>query len=66
MIRLTFLVFITFRNITLFGKRDYLNLGGSLNQVGRITSNPSENPDLYYSVDGSFSFSSTTFLNTGN
>ena len=48
------------------GKGITLNVGGSLNQVGRITSNPSENPDLYYSVDGSFSFSSTTFLNTGN
>ena len=42
------------------------HVGGTLNQVGRITSNPSENPDLYYSIDGSFSFSSTTFLDTGN
>ena len=42
------------------------HVGGTLNQVGRITSNPSENPDLYYSIDGSFSFSSTTFLETGN
>ena len=40
--------------------------GGTVNQVGRITSNLSENPDLYYSIDGSFSFSSTTFLDTGN
>ena len=42
------------------------HIGGTLNQVGRITSNLSENPDLYYSIDGSFSLSSTAFLNTGN
>jgi len=39
---------------------------GSLNQVDRITSNPSENPDLYFSIDGGFSLSSTSFLDTGN
>ena len=48
------------------GKGISFQVGGSLNQVDRITSNPSENPDLYFSVDGGFSFSSTAFLDTGN
>jgi len=48
------------------GKGISFHVGGSLNQVDRITANPSENPDLYFSVDGGFSLSSTAFLNTGN
>ena len=48
------------------GKGISFHVGGTLNQVDRITSNPSENPDLYFSVDGGFSFSSTAFLDTGN
>jgi OOP family OmpA-OmpF porin len=48
------------------GKGISFHVGSTLNQVDRITSNPSENPDLYYSVDGEFTLSSTTFLNTGN
>jgi outer membrane protein OmpA-like peptidoglycan-associated protein len=49
-----------------FGKGISFHVGGTLNQVDRITSNPSENPDLYFSVDGGFTFSSTAFLDTGN
>ena len=48
------------------GKGISFHVGGSLNQVDRITSNPSENPDLYFSVDGGFTLSSTSFLDTGN
>jgi outer membrane protein OmpA-like peptidoglycan-associated protein len=49
-----------------FVKGISFHVGGTLNQVDRITSNPSENPDLYFSVDGGFTFSSTAFLDTGN
>ena len=48
------------------GKGISFHVGGSLNQVDRITSNPSENPDLYFSVDGGFTLSSTTIFDTGN
>ena len=48
------------------GKGISFYVGGSLNQVDRISLNPSENPDLYYSIDGGLSFSSTTFIDTGN
>ena len=48
------------------GKGISFHVGGTLNQVDRITSNPSENPDLYFSVDGGFTLSSTAFLDTGN
>ena len=48
------------------GKGISFHVGGSLNQVDRITSNPSDNPDLYFSVDGGFTLSSTTFFDTGN
>jgi OOP family OmpA-OmpF porin len=47
------------------GKGISFNIAGSLNQVERITTTPSENPDLYYSFDGGLTFSSTAFLNTG-
>ncbi|MDG1824407.1 MAG: OmpA family protein [Flavobacteriaceae bacterium] len=46
------------------GRGISFQLGGTLNQVDRITSNPSENPDLYLSVDGGLAFSPS--LNTGN
>ena len=42
------------------------HVGGSLNQVDRVTSSPSDNPDLYFSVDGGFILSSTSFFDTGN
>jgi OOP family OmpA-OmpF porin len=48
------------------GKGISFHVGGSLNQVDRVTANPSENPDLYFSLDGGFTFSSTAFLDTGN
>ena len=48
------------------GKGISFHVGGSLNQVDRITPNPSDNPDLYFSVDGGFALSSTTFFDTGN
>ena len=44
------------------GKGISFNIAGSLNQVERITTTPSENPDLYYSFDGGLTFSSTAFL----
>ena len=47
------------------GKGISFHIGGTLNQVDRITLNPSENPDLYFSVDSGISLSSTTFLDSG-
>ena len=48
------------------GKGISFYVGGTLNQVDRITASPSENPDLYFSADGGFTLSSTTFLDTGS
>lgn len=48
------------------GKGISFHVGGTLNQVDRITSNPSENPDLYFSLGGGVTLSSTSFLDTGN
>ena len=48
------------------GKGISFHVGGSLNQVDRITSTPSDNPDLYFSVDCGFILSSTSFFDTGN
>ena len=48
------------------GKGISFYVGGSLNQVDRIGQTASANPDLYFSVDGGFTLSSTSFLDTGN
>ena len=48
------------------GKGISFHVGGSLNQVDRITINTSENPDLYYSIDGAFTLSPTDLFDTGN
>ena len=48
------------------GKGISFYAGGSLNQVDRIGQTATANPDLYLSVDGGFTFSSTSFLDTGN
>ena len=59
--------YLSFLEISRYlGKGISFHVGGSLNQVDRITPNPSDNPDLYFSVDGGFTLSSTTFFDTGN
>ena len=58
--------YLSFLEISRYlGKGISFHIGGTLNQVDRITLNPSENPDLYFSVDGGISLSSTTFLDSG-
>ena len=50
----------------LLGKGISFYVGGSLNQVDRIGQTETANPDLYFSFDGGFTLSSTSFLDTGN
>ena len=48
------------------GKGISVRVGGSLNQVDRVSSSTSPDQDLYYSIDGGLSLSPKPLIDTGN
>ena len=48
------------------GKGISVRVGGSLNQVDRVSSSTSPDQDLYYSIDGGLSLSPKSLIDTGN